>query len=261
MPAPKNLIKYKLWIKNLKISHLGQIPINKGKKTNYIPKNAFKKGRIPWNKGLKTGYNKKQADKCRGKKWSEETKKRINMSEIKKGKKPYKITDTIRKNMSISQIKRKKRDGFTHSIVTRKKLSESLKGEKSPNYKGGLGKLEEKIRKIFEYKLWRENIFKKYNFICQKCKEKGGKLRVHHVNNFSAILRKYNIKIIENSINCQKLWDRNNGIIFCKECHNKFHKLYGKENNNRRQLNEFLNTDMIYLDILLKKNIKLYGRI
>ena len=35
--------------------------------------------------------------------------------------------------------------------------------------------------------------------------------------------------------------DIDNGITFCKNCHIEFHKIYGKINNNKQQLYEFLN--------------------
>ena len=35
--------------------------------------------------------------------------------------------------------------------------------------------------------------------------------------------------------------DENNGITFCKSCHKQFHKIYGQGNNNRQQLENYLN--------------------
>ena len=35
-------------------------------------------------------------------------------------------------------------------------------------------------------------------------------------------------------------YQMNNGITFCKECHKEFHKIYGRKNNTREQLEEFL---------------------
>jgi len=46
---------------------------------------------------------------------------------------------------------------------------------------------------------------------------------------------------IENFANKKKLrFEDSNGITLCKECHDKFHKIYGYQNNNREQLTEFL---------------------
>lgn len=35
--------------------------------------------------------------------------------------------------------------------------------------------------------------------------------------------------------------DVNNGITFCKDCHNLFHSMYGKKNVTKTQVEEFLN--------------------
>ena len=32
-----------------------------------------------------------------------------------------------------------------------------------------------------------------------------------------------------------------NGITFCEKCHKEFHKRYGKNNNNRNQLTDYIN--------------------
>ena len=35
--------------------------------------------------------------------------------------------------------------------------------------------------------------------------------------------------------------DLKNGITLCRDCHKKFHKIYGKKNNNKGQVEEFIN--------------------
>ena len=83
-----------------------------------------------------------------------------------------------------------------------------------------------KIRKSEPYEQWRTNIFKRDDFICQKC-GKNRNLRAHHIRNFS----KY--EMLRFKIN--------NGITFCEKCHNEFHKIYGRYDNNTTQIEEFLN--------------------
>jgi hypothetical protein len=51
-------------------------------------------------------------------------------------------------------------------------------------------------------------------------------LCAHHINNFSEFPE------IRLAID--------NGITFCKECHELFHNTYGFKNNNINQLNDFL---------------------
>lgn len=131
----------------------------------------------------------------KGKPWSEEMKKRISETNKRKGIEP------IKKN-------------------------EFPCGDKHPNWKGGITSENRKIRTSVVYKYWRKQSLIRDNFTCQKCKQSGGVLRVHHINNFSDFKE---LRLNEN-----------NGITFCKDCHKKFHKKYGNKNNTREQLIEFL---------------------
>ena len=100
--------------------------------------------------------------------------------------------------------------------------------EKSPKWKGGV-KYHRIERSVFEYKEWRISVFKRDDFTCQKCNEKSKKLRAHHILNWKD--------------NLEYRYDVDNGITLCERCHIKFHSKYGKCNNNREQLDEFLNED------------------
>ena len=103
------------------------------------------------------------------------------------------------------------------------KISMALKGEKSPIWKGGITSLELKIRHSFEYRLWRSDVFTRDDFICQECNRRSGKLNAHHVESFALILELNDVKTFEQAINCEELWNINNGITFCEECHLKQH--------------------------------------
>jgi len=129
----------------------------------------------------------------------------------------------MKKTWVVSPTKGKKL-----SILHRKHISEEhLKNkEKHPMWKGGIYLGNCKIRKSLESKLWRESVFKRDDFICQKCKERGGTLHRHHILNFAQYedLR----------------FDTDNGLTFCKSCHHIFHKEYGQLNNTRKQLIDFI---------------------
>ena len=105
----------------------------------------------------------------------------------------------------------------------------SRRGKGSNLWKGGkMADYPEiiRIRKSIEYRLWREAIFARDNWVCQKCKKQGVKLHSHHIKNF--------IDFPELRLAID------NGITLCKECHQNFHKKYGKKNNTKEQLEEFL---------------------
>jgi len=162
-----------------------------------------RKGSIPWNKGTK-GIMKP------------------NSGSFKKGDKFWlgkKRSVEDRKSMSDAHIGQK---GFW----TGKKRPD-IAGENCYNWKGGVTPENHKIRHSLEYKLWRKSILERDNFTCQKCKQSGGYLIAHHINNFADFPElRMNI---------------DNGIILCKQCHLDFHSKYGRHNNTREQLEEFLN--------------------
>jgi len=98
-----------------------------------------------------------------------------------------------------------------------------LKGELNPNWKGGITPLNHAIRESIPSSEWRGSIFQRDSFTCEICKQVGGDLEAHHIREFNLILKEYNITSYEEAINCSFLWDTNNGVTLCKECHDKIH--------------------------------------
>jgi len=115
---------------------------------------------------------------------------------------------------------------YCPSEETRKKISNSLKGEKSYLWQGGITPKNLKIRKSIEIRLWREAVFTRDDYTCQKCGQYGWHLNAHHIKDFAEFIE------LRTSIK--------NGITFCEKCHRKFHRLFGLKNNNEGQLREFL---------------------
>ena len=125
---------------------------------------------------------------------------------------------------------RKKLKGLLHYKIIKKNKGwftpERIKGEKSHNWKGGISSERDKIRGNIEFLLWRKAVFQRDDFICQKYGIKGGKLNAHHINNFSEFSE------LRTSIS--------NGITLSEKAHKEFHRIYGKQNNTREQMVEFL---------------------
>lgn len=82
------------------------------------------------------------------------------------------------------------------------------------------------VRKRIEYIEWRNDVFKRDDWNCQKCNKKGGKLHPHHILNFAS--------------HPEVRFDVSNGITFCILHHKEFHRLYGKVRNNESQIIDFL---------------------
>lgn len=145
-----------------------------------------------------------------------------------------KMKETHKKNISNSCFKKgqtawnKNKKMKPLSIEFRNKLSIIHKDRKEncPFWKGGITQKNQKIRSSFEYRLWREAVFARDNFTCQKCFQKGNELHPHHIMNFSTFL--------------SLRFAIDNGITLCKKCHIEFHKRYNKNNNTKEQLEEFI---------------------
>ena len=117
------------------------------------------------------------------------------------------------------------------SIRSKRQMSNPLirakiSGENSPHWKGGITSENERIRHSDEYRIFRKTVYERDSYICQKCKAVGNDLECHHQYNFAEVptLR----------------LEVSNGITFCKDCHDEFHHIFGRKNNNPNQVIKFL---------------------
>lgn len=158
----------------------------------------------------------------KGKRFSKETRRK--MSEAGKGKaraKGYKHTkEALQK---ISEANKGKEISKEH----RTKLRKAQMGENNNNWKGGITPKDKKIRHSIEYRLWRESVFARDNWTCQKTGERGGELQSHHLQNFSDYP--------------ELRFAIDNGITLSKKAHQEFHSIYGRQNNTIEQMKQYLN--------------------
>lgn len=158
-----------------------------------------KMGQIPWDKGLHFTDAHKAKLRENHKGMSGKHHSILTKEKISKGNKGTVFTKEWLKNLSTSHLGQK-------SYWKGKKRPE-LSGEKHPQWKGGITPINHLIRKSLEYKLWREAVFKRDNYTCVFCGQKGGNLEADHIKPFADYP--------------ELRFAIDNGRTLCKKCHHK----------------------------------------
>jgi hypothetical protein len=108
--------------------------------------------------------------------------------------------------------------------------------------------LKLKIRNTTQYLKWRISILKRDNFQCRIChislKNKSNlRFEVHHLKRFKDIVNANNITTIKQALECQDLWNVDNGICVCSTCHKYIE-------NIRSTIRNILSSSKIFDDVL-----------
>jgi hypothetical protein len=146
---------------------------------------------------------------------SEEVRKKLSETHKRLGTRPpdqtgFKYSEEDRKRMSI--LAKERGSGLW--------MKELWKGDKNPQWKGGIYPVNLKIRGLAEYRDWRTAVFERDNYTCQECGARSGKgkkvfLNADHIKRFSEYPElRFNI---------------NNGRTLCVDCHRKT-PTYGRRN-------------------------------
>ena len=170
-------------------------------------KGWIRKGNIPWNKGKKL--------EARSEKVKKQISETAKITGLGKWMQVRKFSDKIKKKMSETA----KRIGSGERLLHKT-------GNEHPSWKGGVTPKYHRIRTSIEFKLWREAVFTRDNWTCQKYGIKGGKLHPHHIKNFAQYPE---VRFVID-----------NGITLSNRAHKEFHKKYNFRNNTKEQLREFL---------------------
>lgn len=210
----------------------------------------FRQRILNYNKKSREKNKIKNSIKCNncGKNITKSSKTKLCRSCWKLGKKRQK--DSINKQINTRLLKygknqpgcfkkgehRNLKTEFKKGDIPWNKNKEFLGGEKHWNWKGGLTPLIILVRNSSKMKVWRNKVFKKDNWTCQKC-NKRGKIIIesHHIKPFIKIIRENNISTFMQAMNCLELWNVNNGVTLCKECHDLLN------NNLRNKKGRFKN--------------------
>ena len=137
------------------------------------------KGRVPWNKGG-TSWSK-------GKYLSKEHRQKIGLAN----------------------------KGQVRSIEQRLKMS----GLNAPNWKGGTTPINKRLRRSKDFKDWREAVFKRDDWTCQECNQRGGELHPDHIKPFALFP--------------ELRFELSNGRTLCKACHMKTDTWGVRTNKNK----------------------------
>lgn len=119
------------------------------------------------------------------------------------------------KMSAAAKLRGSNRTGSKHTKETRRKISEITKertprGEAHYAWKNGAKKRLLNDRRKAEYYVWRDAVFARDKYTCQKCKDaQGGNLRAHHIMPFST--HKDLRFVVEN------------GLTLCHTCHELEH--------------------------------------
>lgn len=100
---------------------------------------------------------------------------------------------------------REKAIGRVISPEVRKRMGS--KGSKNPGWIDGRTPIHKAIRNSFEYRLWRESVFKRDDYTCRFCGKRGGTLHADHIKPF-AYFPELRFAI-------------DNGRTLCVDCHKK----------------------------------------
>jgi len=120
--------------------------------------------------------------------------------------------------------------GMTRSCGCLKKESfqdaVKVRGPAHGMWRGGVSSQRKRVMQSAAYKEWREAVFSRDKYTCQRCKRVGRDLNAHHIEDFSS--------------EPSKRLDIENGLTLCTKCHEQFHCIYGRNDTTTEQLSEFL---------------------
>lgn len=112
------------------------------------------------------------------------------------------------------------------NAIKRNKL---MSGENHPRWRFDFTEKDRNETRYYNPKLfrWRNKVYKRDNFTCQKCKDdQGGNLVAHHIYSWDKYIK---LRFITK-----------NGLTLCENCHKDFHKRYGYGNNTKKQFNNWM---------------------
>lgn len=134
----------------------------------------------------------------------------------------YKLSEEGRDSI-IEGLKKRK---VSEKVITHiSNLNKGKIGKKHPKWTENKKRpFHSSVRQLHQYKNWRTKIFQRDNFTCQHCLKRGGDIEAdHYPELYSEILKRNNIKTVDQAIACQELWQAT-GRTLCMKCHRKTYR-------------------------------------
>ena len=127
-----------------------------------------------------------------------------------------------REKMRLAKLgKKSNHKGFIDSAETIAKKRAAQIGVNNWNWKGGVNTINRMIRGLSQYREWRLAVYYRDDWTCQMCRKRGIKLEPHHIYSLAEIIKDYNITTTQEAVCCPAIWDINNGMSLCLDCHTK----------------------------------------
>jgi 5-methylcytosine-specific restriction endonuclease McrA/predicted nucleic acid-binding Zn ribbon protein len=114
--------------------------------------------------------------------------------------------------------------GIPLSEQAKQKISMGL--QKKSKFDKYCVSLNRRLRNTKRWILWREKVFVRDDYTCQRCGKRGIYIEPHHIISLKECIKKNNI---------EKAFDVFNGITLCRPCHMKTHKWKLKKNYNNKE--------------------------
>lgn len=166
-------------------------------------------------------HRRKIAEANKGRIYSAATRRKMSNS-LKGRVSPRKgvtLSEETKAKLRAASLGNRNRLGSVLSEETKRKIGNGNRGPKNWHWRSGASDLGKQIRNLPEYRLWRQAVYRRDNFLCQQCHTQAPFLNADHIKSFAKIISENDIKTTVDALACGELWNTKNGRTLCVPCH------------------------------------------